>query len=452
MFDLKANHFGRRPSVLVAVFLLGLVAVSLAPAVVLAETADNAKTAREAVLRAELAKVEAEIAANTKLLNAKRQESSSIERDIAILNYQINQAKLKIRQKQIEIERLGGDITKKETTITVLSNEIEEKKESLAELLRKTKDLDHISMPEVVLGSDSLSDFFVDLDSFNFIQASMHNSFAEMRGTQIEATKEKITLERRRDPERHAKRVIEQETKKIQAAEAEKKRLLAVSRSEEASYNVIIAERERQRTAIRSELFRLRDSASISFGEAVDMAVKLSKQTGVRPAFALAILKQETNIGQNVGTCNRPGDPPTKQYAQIMHPTRDIPPFLRITSELGLDPTTTPLSCPLGYGYGGAMGPAQFIPSTWEPYTGRIAAITGNNPPNPWRPLDAFAASQLLLRDLGAAAGGYTAERTAALRYYAGGNWSDPRNAFYGNSVMVLAAEMQAQIDILQGN
>ncbi len=422
------------------------------PATVLGQSADSDKASREAALRDELAKVEADIAANMKLLVSKQKESSSIARDIQILTYQINQAKLKIRQKQIEIERLGGDITKKEATITTLTNEIEEEKESLSELLRKTKDLDHINMTEVILGNDNLSDFFVDLDSFNFIQSSMHNSFSQMRNTQVETTKEKITLERRRDAERDAKRVIEEETKKIQSAEAEKKRLLSISKSQEAGYSNIIAERERRRAAIRSELFRLRDSTAISFGEAVDLAVQLSKQTGVRPAFALAILKQETNIGQNVGTCNRPGDPATKQYAAIMHPTRDIPPFLRITSELGLDPNTTPLSCPLGYGYGGAMGPAQFIPSTWEPYKGRIAAITGNNPPSPWKPIDAFAASQLLLRDLGAAAGGYTAERTAALRYYAGGNWADPRNAFYGNSVMNLATAMQAQIDILQGN
>jgi len=424
---------------------------TLLPSLVIAETPEQ-KEARESALRKELAQVEADIAANTKKLQIKQGEASSISRDIQILTYQINQAKLKIRQKQIEIERLGGDITKREKTITTLSTKIEEEKESLAELLRKTKELDHVTMPEVILGNDILSDFFVDLNSFNFIQASVHGSFLVMRDTQVETTKEKITLERRRDAERDAKRVIEEETKKIQTAEAEKKRLLALTNQAAASYKGIIAEREARRAVIRSALFKLRDTTSISFGEAVDMAIRLSKQTGVRPAFALAILKQETNIGQNVGTCNRAGDPPEKHWKMIMHPTRDQAPYLRIVTELGLDPEATPLSCAMSYGYGGAMGPAQFIPSTWEPYKARISAVTGNTPPNPWRPFDAFAASQLLLRDLGAAGGGYTSERTAALRYYAGGNWADPRNAFYGDSVMRLATEMQAQIDILQTN
>lgn len=411
------------------------------------------KKQREEALKKELARVEAEIAANTIKLGSKQKETASIARDVEILNYEINQAKLKIRQKQIEIERLGGDINLRQKTILTLSEQIEADRNSLSELLRQTKKLDSTTLTEIVLSNDSLSDVFVDLDSFNFIQSTVHDSFKDMRNTQVEATKEKVSLERRQSAEIDAKRVIEAETAKIQVAEAEKKRLLSISKTEEAGYRNVIAAREAERNAIRSALFQLRDSStSITFGEAVDLAVSLSQKTGVRPAFALAILKQESNIGQNVGTCNRAGDPANKLYDQIMHPTRDIPPFLRITSELGLDPKTTPLSCPLSYGYGGAMGPAQFIPSTWEPYKGRIGAITGNNPPSPWRPLDAFAASQLLLRDLGAAGGGYTAERTAALRYYAGGNWADSRNAFYGDSVMRIAGDMQTQIDILRGN
>jgi membrane-bound lytic murein transglycosylase B len=135
-----------------------------------------------------------------------------------------------------------------------------------------------------------------------------------------------------------------------------------------------------------------------------------------------------------------------------MKPSRDQAPYLAITSELGLDPETQPLSCPWGGGWGGAMGPAQFIPSTWAIYKAKIANITGNNPPNPWSPRDAFTASGVYLTELGAAGGNYTAERTAALKYYAGGNWNKPANAFYGNSVMKIATDYQAQIDVLQQN
>ena len=96
------------------------------------------------------------------------------------------------------------------------------------------------------------------------------------------------------------------------------------------------------------------------------------------------------------------------------------------------------------------MGPAQFIPTTWLLYEGAITAITGNNPPNPWDPKDAFVASALLLRDNGAAAGTTAAENKAALKYLAGSNWSKPAYRFYGDDVLALASKYQEQIDLLK--
>ena len=98
------------------------------------------------------------------------------------------------------------------------------------------------------------------------------------------------------------------------------------------------------------------------------------------------------------------------------------------------------------------MGPAQFIPTTWQLYVDRIRKITGHNPPNPWDPFDAFAAAALLLKDNGAAAGTYSAERTAALKYLAGSNWKKTAYSFYGDDVMALAQKYQEQINILQGS
>ena len=75
-------------------------------------------------------------------------------------------------------------------------------------------------------------------------------------------------------------------------------------------------------------------------------------------------------------------------------------------------------------------------------YKPRLTQLLGHTP-NPWDPRDAFHATALFMADLGAASGGYTAERQAALRYYAGGNWNAPQNAFYGNQVMAKAQNIQ---------
>jgi membrane-bound lytic murein transglycosylase B len=191
-------------------------------------------------------------------------------------------------------------------------------------------------------------------------------------------------------------------------------------------------------------------SQQITFGQAVAIATWAGEQTGVRPALLLAILTQESNLGKNVGTCNRQGDPPSKSYKVIMKPDRDIQPFLTITGELGRNPDITPVSCPMKdksgaqIGWGGAMGPAQFIPSTWMGYRGKVTAITGH-PADPWDIRDAFLAASIKL----AADGGTnkSGEWAAAMKYFCGS--TNSAFSFYGDNVVATAAKYQADIDQL---
>lgn len=445
----RSHYFGTLAGIAVSIIFISSL---FWPAVaVFGQTVTDDVTARRVKLEAELAAVNKEIEAQNKLLSAKQKESASLERDRSLLNYRIATAKLNIKAKQIEIQRISGDIDKKEITIGDLTSKVEREKQSLAELLRKTKDIDNTSIIEIALADNNFSDLFADISSFRYIQTSMHQSFNTIQTSKQETQKEKVQLEGRRDSTMDAKKSIEQENAKVVALEKQKKDLLALSKNQESNYKKVIADRQAKKNTILSALFQLRDSGSIPFEKALAYAKEISVKTGVRPAFILAILTQETNLGENVGRCNRPGDPVSKSWKSIMKPERDYEPFLRIVKALGLDPDAVPLSCAQAGGYGGAMGPSQFIPSTWELYEDRITAVTGNNPPNPWNAEDAFAATGLFLKDLGGIGGAYTAEFKAAAKYYAGSRWQTSGQA-YGTSVMSHAATIQKNIDYLQNN
>lgn len=411
----------------------------------------EADAARQAALQAQLTQVEADIAKNTSLLQSKQKETASLQRDLDVLTYQISMAKLKIQEKQLQIQRLGTSIGEKVQTIGTLNSKIDTGKASLAELLRQVREYDDTSAVEVAFQNDNLSDVFSDLSSFDSIQGALDESFNTIVATKTKTETQKSSLEVQRDAATDAKAAIEAETKKIQTLEAQKQTLIKASKNQESGYETIIADRKQKRTQILSALFALRDTGSISFEQALTYAKEASARTGVRPAFILAILTQETNLGQNVGKCNLPGQSADKLWSAIMKPTRDIDPYLRITKSLGIAPDAMPLSCPQGNGWGGAMGPSQFIPSTWELYESRIATVTGNNPPDPWKAEDAFAATSLYLEDLGAAAGTYTAEYRAAGKYYAGSNWATA-GASYASSVLAIAERIQNNIDYLSNN
>ncbi|MES2967030.1 MAG: hypothetical protein V4668_04560, partial [Patescibacteria group bacterium] len=252
--------------------------------------------------------------------------------------------------------------------------------------------------------------------------------------------------------------------------EKQKSNILTVTKGQEAEYKKLLQAQQKTAAELRNALFNLLGGGGgISLPVAVELAKYAESKTGVQAAMILAILEQETNLGSNLGSCVYND---IKIDRPVMHPDRDQPIFLAISGILGFDARSRSVSCPLvrggvRTGWGGAMGPSQFIPSTWAVYGGivksggtwvysessdAIRRINGTgSPANPFNNKDAFLATALLLRDNGAT-GSYAADRMAALRYYAGwGGASNPANAFYGDGVMNRKAKFEGQIRVLSG-
>jgi len=397
---------------------------------------------RRARLEQQLAEIEQDITQKRGVLSEKQRERTSLERDIALLDGEIALAQQQIKHRDLTISKLRDDITDKKTAIVGVDNKVTRSEQSLAQLIRRTREIDDVSLAELVLAG-TLSDLFQDIDNFETIQRDLGRSFDEMALLRTDLSTRKQTLEGKQSEEEQLRRIQVLEKQAIEKREKEKQKILTVTKGEEKAYQELIADREHQAAVIRSALFELRDSNAIPFGTAYQHAKEASAMTGVRPAVILAILREESNLGENVGT----GD-----WKSDMHPTRDQPVFATLMAELGLDPDSMPVSKKPSYGWGGAMGPAQFIPSTWVLYKDRIAKITGQNPPNPWDARTAIYASALLMSDNGADAGTRQGERLAALRYFAG--WNNAKKAayaFYGDDVMAFADRYQKDIDILEG-
>lgn len=409
--------------------------------VAFAETAQEQVSSRRIQLESDLSVLEGEIAHQQAILDSKKAQSQSLERDIAIIDAEIKKSELSIRAREITISKLSVDIRGKETTIVSLNEKIIKEKKSLAQLLKKRNEIDSFSLVEVILSNKNLSDFFEDVDMFSSIETALSNSFSQIEETKTVTNVQKESLIDKRTAEIELKNIQDREKKKIEQQKAEKKQILSVSKGEEDIYQKILKDKQKSAAEIRSELFTLRGSTAISFEKALEYATLVGKKTGVRPAFILGVIAEESNLGQNVGTGNWKTD---------MHPTRDRPVFQEICNRLGFDPDMMPVSKKPWYGWGGAMGPAQFIPSTWVMYEKRIASLTGHSVPNPWDPFDSFTASAMLLADNGAKKGTRSSENLAALRYFAGWtNASKPAYSFYGDEVMDLADMYQKQIDIL---
>ena len=433
----------------------------------------NAETTaeRRARLVKELGEVEKQIVTQTRLVDAKRNERQSLERDLSIIEGEIRQAELGIQARAVAIEQLSDQIGEKEVVISILEERQAKQQESLAELVRRSAVIEDYSLVEVMLSRTNFSEFFSEIAAYQDVKESLNDSLKALHEIREDTLGEVLSLEDKQQAEAEMKLIQELEHEQIEAKEREKEQILAVTKGEEAEYQRILNAQQQTAAQLRSALFELAGGGGgISLPQAIELAKYANGVTGVDVALILAILEQETNIGKNLGSClftdQSSGRP-------VMHPTRDEPVYLGIAKTLGFDAYSQKVSCPIyqggeRIGWGGAMGPSQFIPSTWAMYGGmvnsggvwtysqsqdRIRAINGGTgPANPFNNRDAFLATALLLRDNGAN-GTFAGDRLAALRYYAGwGGASNPANAFYGNQVMNRKAKFEGQIRILDGS
>ena len=257
--------------------------------------------------------------------------------------------------------------------------------------------------------------------------------------------------------------VVKIQTIKKQENTQTKKEQESVLKMTEAEYQKHLRDKQETEKKVAEITTRIFELAGIpeapTFGEALELAKYVESILGIRPAFLLAIFKQESNIGKNVGQCYLKNTSTGagvisyngKQVDRVMKPSRDVQPFLSITKELGRDWQNTLVSCPMSIGYGGAMGPGQFIPSTWIIYRDRVKAITGK-PADPWNIRDAFIATGLYVSDYGAKKQTYDGEWRAAMIYFSGTSLRTSYNyyGFYGDSVMAIAKQLQKDIDIIE--
>ncbi len=404
-------------------------------------------------LEQQLRNIEQQITQNQQSLVRVRREKNTLANRLTQLSIQKAGLILKIQANSINLDRSVVQLTQAQFQLNQNQKKITELQQYLAVIINKLWRTKQTSLFDLFLSVHNFSDFYNNLHSLENITVNLNKlaNSLEYQKSQLQKTQQLITSQK--EAQQNLARIIDLQNNQVAQNIQEKNNLLWQTRGQEANYQATLKKNKQQATIIRNRIYSLVTVAAnkqITFGQAVQIAQATSQATGVRAALLLAILTQESNLGRNVGTCNRQGDPPSKSWRVVMSPRRDQKPFIQITKSLGLNINITPISCPMYYksgkqmGWGGAMGPAQFIPSTWLGYRSKITAITGQTA-NPWNIRDAFLAAGLKLRADGA--GSRAGEWAAAMRYFSGG--TNPAFSFYGDSVIATANRYQKDIDQL---
>jgi peptidoglycan hydrolase CwlO-like protein len=443
---------GKWKKVYTILFIGAYLSVAFYPTPIFAQTAADS-LATQAQLQQQLQLIQDQITGLTQQLAQTQAQKNTLANKIKSLQKQQAVLNLQIASTNLQINDLGSQITVTQGSIAQNTSHVKDLQNQISVIVRTINQNDSYPFIFTAVSQKKLSDVFSVYEDYARISSGLGSVISQLKSANDQLSTQKQNLS---DQQLSAQNLLSIKTLQqtgLTGSVKDQSTLLAQTKGREADYQATISDTKAQAAAIRSRLYQLLGvSSQITFGQALQIAQWAKGSTGIDPAFLLAVLTQESNLGQNVGTCNRPGDPPSKSYKVVMNPTRDIPPFLQITQSLGMDPDITPVSCPMRnkdgsqLGWGGAMGPAQFIPSTWMGYKDKVAVLTGNNPANPWDIRDAFAAAAIKLT-AGGADGTYQGNWNAAMRYFSGS--TNVKYRFYGDNVMATATKYQSDINDL---
>jgi len=403
--------------------------------------------AEQQQLQSQLAQLEGQINQYQGQIASYQTQGKSLSGQIGQLNDKIASLNLQVQAINLTLSQLDHEIAQTQSQIGVTQVDIHDKKTAIGGLMQSIYQNDQANLIEIFLKSSHLSDFWNDTQNISLLQDNLRVAVQQVTDLQSQLQNQEQDFAASRDAAATAQAYQASQIAAVASTKDQKTQLLTATKGQESKYQALLVQTQATAAQIRSRIFQLLGGGQLSFGDAYQYAKLAGQATGIDPSFILAVLDHESALGQNVGQCN---------YKTAMSPS-NTPLFLAIVSSLKLDPNTMLVSCPNADGaYGGAMGPAQFVPSTWNLYASSVSSVTGDNPPSPWNNADAFVATALYLKDaMTGCKAVYSAvlsqERCTAAKYYAGSHWKSYLWT-YGEAVVERAQGFAADIKTLIGS
>jgi len=238
-------------------------AVLLLPVFAVAQTAEEMK-AQIAAKQAQIQELEKQIAAyNAQLKNAKSQ-GSTLAKQIANMQLQIKKLEADIKLTQAKISATSLKINELSFNIAARNSEIEKQKMNLGETIREINEYDQTSPLQMVLVSDTFSDFLNEAESAQSLQAGLQaklDTIQELKNqletSKAEAQNQKEQLEQLNN-DLSGRNVVLNNQKK------ETNNLLTETKNQEKKYQQILTDLQKQQQQIQKDIYALEDKLRLT--------------------------------------------------------------------------------------------------------------------------------------------------------------------------------------------
>ena len=347
-----------------------------------------------------------------------------ISNEIGAINSNINVIQSEISKTEQDLELIDASIVDSE-------KRLQEKRLSLAEVIRNIHQMDVEFGLLFIQKNGDLGDYFAAVDGLDQFELQLYDAMGELQV-------QKEDYEQKREEKQQVFELHDDQKKTLESEKNKKSWALNLTQQEINSKESTIGEIQSKMNKLRSDLASLLGKG-YDAKDIEDAAKFASKVTGVSKDFIMGMLVVESDLGRYTGGCD---------YKESRMSTYRKDLFKEICEELDYNYKKMKVSCPpAGYsGTGGAMGVAQFMSDTWMGYKDSIQSATGHKPPDPWSLTDGVTAMALKLAKVPGVTSGKSSAECNAAKLYLSGTTSSTYN-WYCEKVQYWADNYKKLID-----
>jgi len=206
---------------------------------------------------AEIQKLEKEIATYQKELSSTQATASSLKSDLAALETTRKKLGADIKVTENEIAKTDLTIEKLSINIDSENNTLSRRRTAIAEILRRWRTSQDVSIVEAVIQQDNLSDLWIELSDFASLQKELQDDLVEVSENKAEL--ERVKTESEKEQERLRDLEIQLGDQKIIAEQNKEKKdeLLKTTQNKEVEYQKLLSDKVAERESFEKELHDL---------------------------------------------------------------------------------------------------------------------------------------------------------------------------------------------------
>lgn len=221
-----------------------------------AQTADELQDQIDAS-NAQIRKLQAEIAALEKDLNATVEQKTTLQNAVNALNLNIQKLQKNITLTQTEIKKKDGEIGEISGSIATTLDRIDASQTQIADSLRQLEAIDQQPLVALLLSGATLSSFFDEAANLEALRTNLQQHIRDLSSMKSDLEEDKSAAQDKRKELGELNDNLGQQKQGLTIAKSEQTKLLDQTKNQESAYQAQIAQKKAEQQAFEATLFEL---------------------------------------------------------------------------------------------------------------------------------------------------------------------------------------------------